>query len=105
MDELHLEVRHVLVGTNAARFENLKSVRSHVEALKQCRKFLSVNPDLQPVIGADTASSIRRIVEENITQHSAIGSRRAAEIYGAKILRENIADETKNQTTFYLLQR
>ena len=105
LDELHLEVRHVLVGTNAARFENLKSVRSHVEALKQCRKFLSVNSDLQQIIGADTASSIRRIIEENIAQHSAIGSRRAAEIYGAKILRENIADDAENRTTFYLLQK
>lgn len=105
LDELPLEVRHVLVGTNEAEFENLKSVRSHVEALKQCRRFLSFNPDLQPIIGADTASSIRRIVEENNAQNSAIGSRRAAEIYGAKILQENVADDTENWTTFYLLQK
>ncbi len=105
LDELPLEVRHVLVGTNDAKFENLKSVRSHVEALKQCRNFLTKNRQLNQIIGADTASSIRRIVEENDPANAAIGSRRAAEIYGAKILKENIADDAENWTTFYLLRK
>ena len=104
-DKLPLEVRHVLVGTDDARFEDLKSVCSHIEALKQCRAFLSNQQHLRRVIGADTASSIRQIVEENESQNAAIGSRRAAEIYGAKILRENIADDTENWTTFYLLKK
>ena len=103
-DELPLEVRHVLAGTNDAEFENIKTVRSHIEALKQCRQFLSGNKNLQQIIGADTASSIRRIVEENISENAAIGSRRAVEIYGAKILVENIADDPDNWTTFYLLE-
>ncbi len=103
LDELPLEVRHVLVGTQDAEFENLKSVRSHVEALKQCRRFLSENLQLEQIIGADTASSVRRIVEENHAENAAIGSRRAAEIYGAKILKENVADDLENWTTFYLI--
>lgn len=103
-DELPLEVRHVLVGTQMAEFENLKTVRSHVEALKQCRQFLLGNQNLIQIIGADTAASVRRIVEENVSENGAIGSRRAAEIYGAKILRENIADDLDNWTTFYLLE-
>lgn len=103
-DELALEVRHVLCGTLNAEFENLKTVRSHIEALKQCRKFLSENDQLKQIIGADTATSIRRIVEENIEENAAIGSRRAAGIYGARILLENIADDVDNWTTFYLLE-
>jgi len=103
LDELPLEVRHVLVGTQNAEFESLKSVRSHVEALKQCRNFLSKHAQLQQNIGADTASSVRRIIEENAAENAAIASRRAAEIYGAKILKENIADDLENWTTFYLI--
>ncbi len=103
-DELPLEVRHVLVGTSDAEFENIRTVRSHIEALKQCREFLANNNHLQQIIGADTAASIRRIVEENLSENAAIGSRRAAEIYGAKILRENIADDLDNWTTFYVLE-
>lgn len=103
LEELPLEVRHVLVGAAGAEFENLRSVRSHVEALKQCRRFLSENKHLRQVIGADTASSIRRIVEENDPEKGAIGSRRAVEIYGGKIIRENIADDAENWTLFYLI--
>ncbi len=102
-NELTLEINHVLVGTQEAEFENLTSVRSHVEALKQCRRFLSSNQNWQQIIGADTASSIKRVVEGNIAENAAVGSRRAAEIYGGKILKENIADDLENWTTFYLI--
>lgn len=103
LDELPLKVQHVLAGTSGARFEDLQTVRSHIEALKQCRRFLSANPQLTQVVGADTASSVRRIVEEGNSVNAAIGSRRAAEMYGATIIMEDIADDLDNWTTFYLL--
>ena len=103
LEKLPLKVQHVLTGTPNARFEDLVSVRSHVEALKQCRKFLAVNRGLGQIIGADTASSVRRIVDEGDTTRAAIGSRRAADLYGAEVLRENIADDIDNWTVFYLI--
>lgn len=103
-DEFSLEIRHVLVGTQNAEFEKLKTVRSHVEALKQCEKFFAANRNLTRIVGADTASSLRQMIEENLAENGAIGSIRAAEIYGAKILKENIADDSDNWTTFYVLE-
>jgi prephenate dehydratase len=103
LEELPLRVKHVLAGCDGARFEDLQTVRSHIEALKQCRRFLTANPRLKQVIGADTASSVRRIVEEGAAANAAIGSRRAAEMYGATIITEDIADDLDNWTTFYLL--
>lgn len=103
LEKLSLKVRHVLAGTEDATIEGIVSVRSHVEALKQCRRFLAANPNLTQIIGSDTASSVRRIVDEADPTHAAIGSRRAAELYGAKILREDIADDIDNWTTFYLI--
>jgi prephenate dehydratase len=103
LESLSLRVQHVLAGTPDASVDQLESVRSHVEALRQCRKFLSSHPNLTPIIGTDTASSVRRIVDEAEPSRAAICSRRAAEIYGAKILRENIADDIDNWTTFYLI--
>jgi Prephenate dehydratase len=87
MNELPLQVRHVLAGTAEAEFENLVSIRSHVEALKQCKQFFAQHRHIAQIIGADTASSVRRIVEENNATRGAIGSRRAAGLYGAKILK------------------
>lgn len=103
LDELPIRVRHVLAGAAGALFEDLKTVRSHVEALKQCSRFFSANVQLTPVIGSDTASSIRRIVAEGDRTCAAIGSRRAAEMYGATMILEDIANDIDNWTTFYLL--
>ena len=103
LDSLPLKVRHVLAGTPDATFAQLRTVRSHIEALKQCRRFLAANLQLTQIVGADTASSLRDVVAEGDSTKAAIGSRRAAELYGAKILRENIADDLDNWTTFYVI--
>ena len=103
LEKMPLKVRHVLAGTRGARFEDLVSIRSHVEALKQCRTFLAAYPNLRQIVGADTASSIRRIVDEGDPAYAAIGSRRAADMYGAEIIRENIADDIDNWTVFYVI--
>lgn len=104
-DEMRLDVRHVLAAAKKSKFENLRSVSSHIEALKQCRNFLSENNHLRQIICTDTASGIRQIACENLPENAAIGSRRAAEMYGAKIIREDIADDSDNWTAFYLLEK
>ena len=103
LDTLSLRVQHVLVGTPTSEVSSLTSVRSHVEALKQCRRFFVGNPHIVPVVGADTASSIRRIVTDEDPGNGAIGSRRAAQLYGAKILMTGVADDIYNWTTFCVI--
>ncbi|NNE98247.1 MAG: hypothetical protein HKN25_04420 [Pyrinomonadaceae bacterium] len=103
LEEIPLDIRHLLVGTPDSRIDEIRSVRSHVEAIRQCSGFFKRNQHIEPTVGADTASSIRRVVSEDARTIAAIGSRRAAEIYGGKILSENVADGIKNQTTFYLI--
>jgi len=103
LDALYLDIRHVLAGATNAKFSDVVSVTSHTEALKQCGKFFNSNPQISARTGTDTASSIRRIATANVISEAAIGSRRAAEIYGARILRERIADDANNRTTFFLI--
>jgi prephenate dehydratase len=102
-EEIPVKIKHVLVGTQNARISQIRSVRSHFAALQQCQDFFDLNPQISQIIGADTASSIRRIVHDGDAENGAIGSPRAAEIYGAKILSQTIANEFDNQTTFYLI--
>lgn len=102
-ERIPLKVEHVLAGTHDAALESIENVRSHVEALKQCRRYLSANSHWTQLIGADTASSVRQVVEMGDRTGAAIGSRRAAEIFGAKILAENVADDPDNWTAFCLV--
>ena len=102
---IQLTVRHVLMGTSDATLDKICSVKSHIEALKQCRRYLANRPEWTQIIGADTASSVRQIIEMDDRTAATIGSRRAAEMYGAKVLAEDVADDADNWTTFCLIGR
>ena len=102
---IQLTVRHVLAGPAGATLELIRRVTSHAEALKQCQRYLSRRPEWTQMIGADTASSVRQVLEGGDSGAAAIGSRRAAEMYGATVIAENIADDSDNWTTFCLVGR
>src|SRR5258706_4906072 len=102
-EEFDLEIRHVLAGRVDAVMDDVTSVRSHAEALKQCSLFLAANPHVRQIAGGDTATSISQVADEGRKQNAAIGSARAAKIYGAKILCEDIANDINNWTTFGLI--
>ena len=103
IEKLPIRVRHVLAGVPDASFEDVSSVRSHIEALKQCRKFFTRYPNIRQVVGADTASSIKSVIRDGNIANAAICSRRAAELYGADIILEAIADDVDNWTVFYVI--
>lgn len=103
LDKAALKVDHVLAGTPDAGLDQIETVRSHVEALKQCRRYLGARTGWTQVIATDTASGIRRVGMEGRAVNAAIGSRRAAEMYGAKVLAEDIADDLDNWTRFCLV--
>jgi len=103
IEKLPIRVRHVLAGVPDASFEDIVSVRSHIEALKQCRRFFAKNSHIRQVVGADTASSIRNVIRDGNIANAAICSRRAAELYGADIILETVADDVDNWTVFYVI--
>ncbi len=103
IEKLPIRVRHVLAGVPDASFEDVVSIRSHIEALKQCRRFFTKHPHIRQVVGADTASSIRNVIRDGNAANAAICSRRAAELYGADIILETIADDVDNWTVFYVI--
>lgn len=104
IDRIRLNIDHVLAAVPGTTFEEILLVVSHPEALKQCGKFLLANPQIASVAAADTASSVRRIMSDGMTTQAAICSREAAAIYGAHIIRDDVADEKDNWTEFVLVE-
>jgi len=74
-------------------------------ALAQCSRFFKQHPQLIQIVSDDTAGSVAEIVQRGDRHRAAIGSKRAAEIYGGVIVRENIQDTSDNFTRFLLLSR
>ncbi|WP_395685521.1 prephenate dehydratase [Aestuariivirga sp.] len=100
--EHFLPVHHQLMIVPEADPAKVRSVHSHVHALGQCRKVIR-ELGLKPVVAADTAGAARELSQTRDPSRAAIASRLAAEIYGLRMIRENIEDESHNTTRFVVL--
>ncbi|MGC2411185.1 MAG: prephenate dehydratase [Stellaceae bacterium] len=95
---------HLLALPGGASLDKIRTVRSHVHALSQCRTFIRGH-GLQPVVRADTAGSAAEIKELGDPTVAAIASELAGEIYGLVSLAENIEDAEHNTTRFLVMAR
>jgi prephenate dehydratase len=100
--EVVLPIRHALVGADGLIPADARVVYSHPQALAQCRRQLArLAPRAQAMAALSTAAAIESALHEPGTL--AIGSRLAAELYGATIYAEDMADEPGNETRFVVL--
>ena len=103
LNEVEIKIEQHLIGCRDASFDDLETVQSHPVALAQCTRFFEANPKLKPVIADDTAGSVAEIVRAGDRTRAAIAGERAAELYGAPIIRRSIQDHAENYTRFVLL--
>jgi prephenate dehydratase len=101
--EVTIPIRHFLIGCPGTVFEEVVAVESHPAALAQCSRFFAAHPLIERVETDDTAGSVARIVKGRDPTHAAIAGKRAADVYGGTILKENLEDSPENQTRFLLL--
>ena len=102
--EYFMKIELYLLGVKKIKINKIKSVRSHIHALAQCRKFIKKNK-LKMIVTPDTALAAKEVNEKNNPTESAIAPKLAAKIYNLKILKENIEDSFQNITRFILLQK
>ena len=96
------KIEHNLLGQSGAKLSDIKEVYSHAQGLSQCSKFIKDN-NLTEHIRADTAGSAEMISKSKDKKQSAIASALSAEIYGLKVIKKNIENETGNLTRFLVM--
>ncbi len=97
-------VEHCLVAMPGMSLKGIKTAKSHVQALSQCRNFLKKH-GIQPMVHADTAGAAREVAEIGDKNVGAIASSLAARIYGLKVLARNIEDADHNTTRMLVFGR
>ena len=97
-------VEHCLVALPGVALKGIKTAKSHVQALSQCRNFLRKH-GIAPLVHADTAGAAREIADIGDKQVGAIASSLAAKIYGLKVLARNIEDADHNTTRMLVFSR
>jgi prephenate dehydratase len=102
--EHFLPIHFQLMALPEAHLGTIKSVHSHVHALGQCRKIIR-KLGLKAHVAGDTAGSAREVAEWKDPTRASLAPRMAAEIYGLRILAENVEDEAHNTTRFVILSK
>ena len=101
----HFErVEHHLLAPPGASLKTIRTVRSHVHALGQCRNFVRAQ-GFTPIVAADTAGSAAEVAERGDPSVAAIASELAGEIYGLVSLAQNIEDAEHNTTRFLIMSK
>jgi prephenate dehydratase len=90
------------LAAKGADIKGLKIVRSHHQALSQCRDTIR-ELGLTPEIHADTAGAAKDLAADPSPDHAAIASSLAADIYDLEIVRRNMEDHTHNTTRFIIM--
>jgi chorismate mutase/prephenate dehydratase len=100
--EVAVKLAHVLIANPQTKFDDIKTIYSHPQALAQCRRYLEKHKwEITPAY--DTAGSVKIIKENKLSDAAAIASEKAADLYGMKILARDIADNPSNYTRFLVL--
>ena len=106
--QIHAEhfqkVTHNLLGIKGSKIKDIKTVRSHLQAIGQCSNMISENK-LKPIISADTAGSAKFISKKKDKTDSAIASVLAAKIYGLEIIKSKVENESGNVTRFFIMEK
>ena len=97
--EHFVRVHANLLAHKGMRIEDVKRGMSHVVLLGQVRKFLAKH-NIEPVVGRDTAGSVKDVAEANEPGLAAFGSELAGDIYGLEVLARHIEDSDHNTTRF-----
>lgn len=101
--ELNVRIVHNLIAHAGITLSQVRRVFSHPQALMQCQNNIAKLKKVEIVPTYDTAGSVKKIKEERILDGAAIASELAASIYGMKILRRQIQDNSENFTRFLVL--
>lgn len=102
--EHFLPIRLHLMALPGVSLESIRTVRSHVHALGQCRRVIR-GRGLTAVVAGDTAGAAREVAHADDSTMAAISPPMAADVHGLEVLMEDVQDEAHNTTRFITIAR
>src|SRR3954471_24440437 len=102
--EHFLPIHFQLMAVPGTSIDQIRTVRSHVHALGQCRKIIREH-GWSTVVADDTAGAAREVAELADPTVASLSPRAAAELYGLETLASDVEDEHHNTTRFLVVSR
>lgn len=97
--EVWITVAQCLLACEGTAIIDIREVFSHPEGFNQSRRFLK-NKSWDLTACRNTAFAAQLVAEKGSDKYAAIGSRKAAQVYGLNVLVPDIMDKPNNRTRF-----
>lgn len=97
-----VSVQHCLIGVPGVDITDIETVRSHEQALGQCRKRIR-EKGYRSIPMNSTSRAVEKVMEDHDITVAAIASKSAAIRYSAEVLIEGFQDRPDNYTRFLAL--
>ena len=101
--EQTVKVDHCLMAPRGASLDGITDVYSHEQGLSQCEEYLKKRPAWERHAMLNTAAAAKYVAQSGDVAKAAIGSRRAAALYGLDVLAESINFNADNYTRFVVV--
>jgi len=97
---------HLMIHPSQNNQDSIEKIYSHPQALAQSFHFLNQKyPDVPKQDFASTAAAAKRVSENPDRKIAAVANKFAANLYGLKIIDENIHDVEENHTRFIVISK
>lgn len=100
--EHFLPISHNLCAIDGAKVEDIKEVFSHPQALMQCQNSLQ-NLSVKIIESSNTAKAAEFVAQSADRTKGALCSKMAADLYGLKIIKENLQDSGNDNVTIFVV--
>ncbi|MPQ44588.1 prephenate dehydratase [Clostridium tarantellae] len=100
--ETKIKIEHNLLGIKGTKIKEINEVYSHPQGFEQSSEYLKTL-DCINIPYYNTAISAKYVKDNNNFNKGAIGSKRAAKIYGLEVLKEGINNVKENFTRFIIV--
>ncbi len=100
-----VEITQNLLGTQDATLEDVREVYSHAQGFAQSEAFFTKHSGWNLIPYFNTAKAAEHVAEMGDPSKACVASRKAAGIYGLKVLAEGIQDAGENYTRFIAISR
>ncbi len=104
--EVVLPISQTLMGVEGTTLEDIKTVCSHAQGIKQSEQWRSEHlPNAVTEEMKSTAAAASYVAEQGDKSIAAVAAPGAAKLYGLTVLAENVQITDANKTRFYVLSK
>lgn len=100
-----IKVNHNLLGIKGTQISSIEEVYSHAQGFLQCSNYFENRDTWKLIPYFNTAKSAQYISTINLNTKACVASKKAAQIYGLDILKENINNSKNNHTKFIIISK